>query len=151
MPTKNDSTFSVETPAESSGFLLWQVTSCWQQEIKQALREFDLTHTQFVLLASMLWFLEHKEPVHQIKLSSHALIDPMTTSTVLRTLEKKGYVTRVDNQKDARAKNITLTNAGKKCAEKAVKKVEECDRDFFKTLGKQTRELNVLLGKLVQC
>lgn len=149
MTTKPFSHFTVGAPSESSGFLLWQVTSRWQQVIKKALREFGLTHTQFVLLASMLWFSERKEPVYQIKLSSHTCIDPMTTSMVLRTLEKKGYVTRADDRNDTRAKNIALTSAGKSCAKKIVKKVEECDRAFFERLGSRSRDFNALMEGLV--
>lgn len=86
-----DNTFSVEKAEESSGFLLWQVTNLWQREIKKALEPFDLTHSQFVLLASIHWMTLHKQDVTQILLSSHTKIDPMTTSTVLRTLQKKDF------------------------------------------------------------
>lgn len=39
-------------PATSPGFLLWHVTLRWQRAITAALRPLDLTHVQFVLLAS---------------------------------------------------------------------------------------------------
>lgn len=150
MPPKTQRHFSVTTPEESSGFLLWQVTSRWQNDIKKTLVEFGITHTQFVLLASMLWFADHRETVHQIKLSAHAQIDPMTTSMVVRTLESKGYVVRAGNVLDTRIKNISLTASGKKIAQKAVKKVERCDQDFFMVLGKETRIFNTLLTKLAR-
>lgn len=86
----NDKIFSVDTPEESSGFLLWQVTNLWQRELRKALEKYDLTHSQFVLLASILWLSLKKENVTQVLLSTHTKIDPMTTSTVLRTLQKKG-------------------------------------------------------------
>ncbi|MGA7719963.1 MAG: hypothetical protein WCA84_02175 [Ignavibacteriaceae bacterium] len=53
--------FSVSTPEESTGFLLWQVTNLWQREIKKALSIYGLTHSQFVLLASILWFAQKKK------------------------------------------------------------------------------------------
>lgn len=150
MPPKTQRHFSVTTPEESSGFLLWQVTSRWQHDIKKTLTEFGITHTQFVLLASMLWFSDHRETVHQIKLSTHAQIDPMTTSMVVRTLESKGYVVRAGNIQDTRVKNISLTASGKKVALKAVKKVELCDQVFFAVLGKETRTFNALLTKIAR-
>ena len=49
------SDFIFEKPEESTGFLLWQVTNLWQREIKKALEKYGLTHSQFVLIASMYW------------------------------------------------------------------------------------------------
>jgi DNA-binding MarR family transcriptional regulator len=137
-----DNTFSVEKPEESSGFLLWQVTNLWQREIKKALEQYQLTHSQFVLLASIHWLTLHKQEVTQVVLSSHTKIDPMTTSTVLRTLQQRGFIQRQEHLTDTRAKTVELTDTGKKLIKKAVIVVEKFDRDFFSTLGNKTAELN---------
>src|SRR5882762_8526795 len=92
-----DNTFSVDKPEDSSGFLLWQVTNLWQREIKKALEQYDLTHSQFVLLASTHWLTLQKKDVTQVLLSVHTKIDPMTTSTVLRTLQAKGLLKRKEH------------------------------------------------------
>src|SRR4051794_3311958 len=42
-------------PDESPGFLLWQVTNRWQQAQRATLKAHDLTHVQFVLLATLSW------------------------------------------------------------------------------------------------
>lgn len=94
MNNESDNTFSVNEPEESSGFLLWQVTNLWQREIKKALEQYNLTHSQFVLMASIHWLTLHEQEVTQIVLSAHTKIDPMTTSTVLRTLQQKELVKR---------------------------------------------------------
>ncbi len=39
--------------ADSPGLLLWRVTNAWQAAQRAALHTFDLTHVQFVLLASL--------------------------------------------------------------------------------------------------
>ncbi|MEO7988146.1 MAG: MarR family transcriptional regulator [Chryseolinea sp.] len=137
-----DNTFSVEKPEESSGFLLWQVTNLWQREIKKALEQFGLTHSQFVLMASIHWLTLHKQEVTQIVLSDHTKIDPMTTSTVLRTLQQKGFIQRQEHATDTRAKTVELTEEGKKVVKKAVITVEKFDTMFFSSLGKKTTELN---------
>ena len=36
---------------DSPGFQLWRASNLWQQKLRRTLREFDLTHVQFVLLA----------------------------------------------------------------------------------------------------
>jgi DNA-binding MarR family transcriptional regulator len=144
-----DKTFSVDTPDESSGFLLWQVTSLWQREIRKSLEKFDLTHSQFVLLASVFWFHEQKEKVTQVQLSLHTKIDPMTTSTVLRTLQAKGFLSRQEHATDTRAKTVELTDAGKKVIRQAVKAVETFDREFFSVLGDRIKDFNKRLITLL--
>jgi MarR family transcriptional regulator, organic hydroperoxide resistance regulator len=138
----NDNTFSVEKPEDSSGFLLWQVTNLWQREIRKALEEYGLTHSQFVLMASIHWLTIHKQEVTQIVLSAHTKIDPMTTSTVLRTLQQKKLVARQEHLTDTRAKTVVLTEKGKKIIKKAIVKVEKFDTDFFSVLGSRTKEFN---------
>lgn len=144
-----DNTFSVDKAEDSSGFLLWQVTNLWQREIRKALEVHDITHSQFVLMASIHWLtLQHKE-VTQILLSSHTKIDPMTTSTVLRTLQRKGLVIRQEHATDTRAKTVVLTDTGKKLIKKAVVTVEQFDHSFFATLGAKTGDFNKQLMTLL--
>lgn len=144
-----EKTFSVETPEESSGFLLWQVTNLWQREIKKALEVYDLTHSQFVLLASTLWLMQQNESITQIVLSNHTKIDPMTTSTVLRTLQKKGLLQRQEHSTDTRAKTVELTPDGIEMAKLAVKIVEKFDHEFFQVLGHDTKMFNKKLNLLL--
>jgi DNA-binding MarR family transcriptional regulator len=145
-----DNTFSFESAEDSSGFLLWQVTNLWQREIKKALEKYELTHSQYVLLASIHWLTLHHQEVTQVVLSSHTKIDPMTTSTVLRTLQAKNLLQRQEHATDTRAKTVALTEEGKKVIKQAVKAVEKFDADFFRPLGDQTDEFNKKLVLLLK-
>ena len=146
-----DNTFSFEEAEDSSGFLLWQVTNLWQREIKKALEKYDLTHSQYVLMASIHWLTLNNYDVTQVLLSSHTKIDPMTTSTVLRTLQTKGLLKRQEHITDTRAKTVALTDNGKKIVKQAVKTVEAFDQEFFSTLGAKTTIFNKqLLALLAQ-
>jgi MarR family transcriptional regulator, organic hydroperoxide resistance regulator len=145
-----DNTFSFEDAEDSTGFLLWQVTNLWQREIKKALESFDLTHSQYVLLASIHWLTLHNQSVTQIVLSSHTKIDPMTTSTVLRTLQSKGLLKRQEHATDTRAKTVALTDEGKEVVKEAVKAVEKFDRAFFNPLGSGGKEFNKRLLSLLK-
>lgn len=144
-----DNTFSFENAEDSSGFLLWQVTNLWQREIKKALEKYDLTHSQYVLLASIHWLTLHHQEVTQIVLSSHTKIDPMTTSTVLRTLQAKKLIQRQEHARDTRAKTVALTEEGKKMIKQAVKTVEKFDADFFSPLGDKINDFNKKLLALL--
>lgn len=137
-----DNTFSVDKPKESSGFLLWQVTNLWQREIKKSLEQYGITHSQFVLMASIHWLTLHKQEVTQIVLSNHTKIDPMTTSTVLRTLQQKALLQRQEHSTDTRAKTVVLTESGKEIIKKAVVTVEKFDKEFFALLGDKLSGFN---------
>ncbi|MES2132645.1 MAG: MarR family transcriptional regulator [Bacteroidota bacterium] len=145
-----DNTFGFEAAEDSPGFLLWQVTNLWQREIKKALEKYDLTHSQYVLLASIHWLTLHKQDVTQVVLSSNTKIDPMTTSTVLRTLQTKGFIKREEHSTDTRAKTVALTEEGKKVIKQAVVAVEKFDAEFFEPLGKKTPEFNKKLMSLLE-
>jgi DNA-binding MarR family transcriptional regulator len=149
-PPPSDAPFSVESSDDSTGFLLWQVTALWQREIRASLVPLDLTHVQFVLLASLAWLSRGKEAVTQVKLARHAKLDVVMTSQVLRLLEKKGQLVRVTHPVDPRAKALTLTRAGLDSVRRAVPAVEAVDRAFFQhatlAAAKQNRYLRELIA-----
>ena len=130
---------------ESPGLLLWQVTNRWQQAQRAALKPFDLTHVQFVLLASLTW-LDAAGPVTQRALADHAATDPMMTSQVLRALEVRGLVQRAPHPDDSRARAVSVTPAGAELANRANVAVEGCDRTFFASVDQAllTRTLRAL-------
>lgn len=144
-----ENTFAVEKTEDSPGFLLWQVTNLWQREIRKTLEPLGLTHSQFVLMATIHWLSLHKQDVTQVLLSTSTKIDPMTTSTVLRTLQAKGFLERQEHLTDTRAKTITLTGSGIKVIKQAVKKVEAFDQSFFSALGVGTSSFNQQLLTLL--
>lgn len=147
---KPDKAFGVSSAEDSSGFLLWQVTTNWQRGIKKLLDAIDLTHPQFVVLASLLWLSKKQEAVTQIHLSNHNKIDPMTTSAIIKILLRKEFIERREHHSDTRAKAITLTEEGTKITRKAVKMIEKFDEHFFETLGDRQDNFNKNLLTLLQ-
>lgn len=142
--------FKFDKPENSPGFLLWQTSILWHRGISKVLVKFDLTHPQFVLLASMLWFSLNQKATTQILLATHAKMDPMTTSSVLRTLERKAYVTRKHTPTDSRAKVILLTDKGELTIKNAISTVEAYDISFFKKIGERSNDLNSILLQLIE-
>ncbi|MET4782560.1 MarR family transcriptional regulator [Glaciihabitans sp. UYNi722] len=120
--------------AESTGLLLWQVTNRWQAAQRAVLKPFELTHVQFVLLASLTWYAE-EGAVTQRALADRVATDPMMTSQVLRALEAGGLVTRLPHPDDGRAITVTVTDAGIALVNRAIGAVERCDAEFFGALG----------------
>jgi DNA-binding MarR family transcriptional regulator len=141
--------FQFENADDSPGFLLWQVSSMWQRRINAGLRPFDLTHAQFVLLASLAWLASDDKALTQAELASHAKMDAMMVSNVLRTLEQKGLIARTPHPTDTRAKSLTVTSKGRNLASQVVHLVESIDREFFSQLEGKVGEFNLHLQKLI--
>ncbi|MBA2444731.1 MAG: winged helix-turn-helix transcriptional regulator [Nocardioidaceae bacterium] len=133
---------------ESPGLLLWQVTNRWQAAQRAALKPFDLTHVQFVLLATLTWLGDGL--ITQKQLAQHSATDPMMTSQVLRTLEERGLICRGRHPTDARARTLSVTSSGAALANRAIVAVEGCDADFFKPLGHSSTQFTTQLRALRQ-
>ena len=114
----------------SPGLALWQTTNAWQRHIRASLAPHDLTHVQYVLLASLTW-MDRSEPVTQRDLADHAGLDVMMTSQVLRTLEAQGYLRRELHPTDKRAFALQPTKEGVELANRATYDVENADASFF--------------------
>ncbi len=119
-------------PGDSPGFLLWHATLRWQRAIAAALAPLELTHVQFVLLASVWWLGDQGEPPNQLAVAAHAGTDVKMTSQVLRTLERNGLVNRETDPADTRAKLLQVTARGAELAPRAIAAVERVDADFFR-------------------
>lgn len=133
---------------DSPGLLLWQVTNLWQRRQRAALKEVDLTHVQFVLLASLAWVSRNGKPVTQARVAEHAKTDAVMTSEVLRTLQRKGFVERRPHPGDTRAKSLNLTPRGTEIVRRALKLVEHTDQEFFAPLNDDAKGLAQLLRRL---
>lgn len=128
------SPFRDKTPDESLGFLLWKLSSIWQQKIALVLIDFDINQTQFAILASLKWFSQNDQIATQVILAEHAQIEKMTLSKSIRLLEAKGLVARSPSKVDARSISIKLTRHGNRVIEQAVVEVEDADRIFFSSM-----------------
>jgi DNA-binding MarR family transcriptional regulator len=123
-------------PEESPGFLLWHVTLRWQREVTTTLKPLGLTHVQFVLLASTWWLNTHDEQPSQAALAAFASIDVKMVSQVIRTLERKGLITREIDSADTRARQLVVTEAGAALAPRAIDAVEAVDAALLKQLSR---------------
>lgn len=117
-------------PQQSPGFLLWKVSNAWQRKQRAALKPHELTHAQFVLLATATWF-GASEALTQARLSELSGVDVMTTSQIVRALETAGLLRRDPHPSDPRAKALVVTAPGRAKAKKAIVAVEETDAAFF--------------------
>jgi DNA-binding MarR family transcriptional regulator len=128
---------------------LWRVTLAWQRRIRAVLESHELTHVQFVLLASLWWLVDREDdPPTQTRLAQQAGTDPMMTSQVIRRLEARGLLERALDPADSRARRLHLTAAGRALVGRALADVEAADGNYFAPLGSQREGFLQALQKL---
>ena len=134
---------------ESTGFLLYNLTTLLQRRMKRELDVLDITHMQFVLLATLKRLSKTNKAITQIEIATESKADKMMVSKVLRTLQTKGLVTREEHSTDTRAKTILLTNEGDLMLQKGFVIVKKVEKDFFECLEKQTDPFNANIKTLI--
>lgn len=142
--------FLFESPEVSPGYLLGQLTLLWQRRVKKVLDPLELTHTQFILMATLAWLSNQQQEVTQVEIANKNNFDRMMVSKVLRTLEKKRLITRQEHPVDTRAKLVKLTTNGKKLLQTALSRVEQADMEFFSVLKTKQAGFNANMVKLIE-
>jgi MarR family transcriptional regulator, organic hydroperoxide resistance regulator len=129
---------------ESPGFLLWRASNKLQRQHRAALKDHDLTPSQFSVLATLAHFQGPGRALRQSELGDHTQIDKMLVSDLIRTLTAKKYVVRKPDSNDARAVLVTITNAGLDRVNGAITVVESIDRQFFSQIENSGELLKML-------
>lgn len=146
---KTKSPFGFEKAEHSPGFLLWQTTTLWQRLIKNALEPFDISHPQFVIMATLMWFEKHDYDTMQVSIANWSKLDKMTVSQALKKLAAQGLIKRAEHKVDTRAKMVILTDKGRKLISILVPLVESIDAEFFGQLPKKNEQALIgILNKL---
>jgi len=136
---------------EDIGYLIWKILKFWQRGKHRVLEDYGITGSQMEILGSIYKNKKNgKDEVTQVFLSQDTDIDPMTVSTILRNLQKKGLITRKESKTDTRARVVELTGEGTKLLTKAIKRVTEENDYLFRNVDKDSlrSQLLILLGEL---
>lgn len=110
------------------------------------LKEVDLTYTQYVAMM-VLW--DRKE-ISVKKMGELLYLDSGTLTPLLKTLEKKGFISRKRSEIDERIVLASVTEEGMALREKAVlipEKIGGCVPLEMEEAGQLYRILYKLLGK----
>src|SRR5690606_21652401 len=148
MKTSEEGQFPKDSIGDSPGYMLWQSAMHWQRSVNHVLAAFDLTYTQFIVLAITGWLKSEKQEAYQHQVAKFARIDRMMTSRVIANLERKDFIKRLKKNGDARANLVQLTARGEKIMKRALAAVEQLENDFFKekSAGRNQPGLKVKYG-----
>ena len=125
-----------------------RVYNKWHSMIKKELKKMNLTHPQFVVLASLAYLSQNGNEVTQVMISKLSGIDVMTVSQILNLLEKNDFVKRKEHSRDTRAKAVILNKKGEEVLQKAVPLVEQIDEFFFGKLDTDEEQFKHFLARL---
>ena len=125
-----------------------RVYNKWHLMIKKELKKINLTHPQFVVLASLAYLSQHDNEVTQVMISKLSGIDVMTVSQILSLLEKRGFVERKEHSRDTRAKAVLLNEEGEEILQTAVPLIEQIDELFFGKLDNDEEQFKHFLVRL---
>lgn len=126
-------------------FPLYAVSKEIVRKYTPFLKEIDLTYTQYIVM--MVMWEDRKITVKD--LGKRLFLDSGTLTPLLKTLEKKGLVTRNRDEDDERVLLVSVTKEGMELREKAVgipSKIGGCI-DLSK---EETIELYTILRKLLK-
>lgn len=137
-------------PYDDLGFLFWQIMKAWQRAKHKLLDEFNLTPSQLEVLSAIHHLTLLNEEVNQVAISHLINVDPMTTSSILKKLEKKELITRKPSSSDTRARIVDMTKIGNNLLVKAVTKMKKSGDQIFSSVDEQLlkREFKILLTVL---
>ncbi|HCO66498.1 MAG TPA: MarR family transcriptional regulator [Dysgonomonas sp.] len=132
------------------GYLIWKIMKFWQRGKHRILDEYGITASQMEVMGAIYKRKNDRNEVTQILLSQDTDIDPMTVSTIIRNLQKKGLITRKESETDTRARVVELTEAGQELFEKAVKKVKKEHQQLYRNIDTKAlrTQLCILLDEL---
>ena len=135
-------------PTASPAYQLWLVTNAWQRTVRKILEPFDITHCQFVIMASVDLLSRKGETPTQVAVHRFAAIDENMTSQVVKTLMVKGLIDRKPHPTDGRGHILGLTEIGISLLEEVRAVVRPASEDFFAPLGEDVEKLTGLLRTL---
>ncbi|KAA1040329.1 MarR family winged helix-turn-helix transcriptional regulator [Macrococcus equipercicus] len=130
---------------------LLRIQQLWQQSARKFLKAYDITYPQFRVLSGLVESQNDNKRITQAGLSELIGIDVMTLSTIIRNLESRRLVRRVESRSDTRAKNVYMTSIGLSLMEEMMPSMEMAAEIFFEDLAETGESLLDVLTKEMKC
>ena len=133
---------------EVAYFNLLKTASWIEEQIKNALRPYGLTHAQ--LNALYILFEKDPEPVSASELKKKILVSNPDVTRLMDRLVIKGFVERTMCPENRRKIDISLTESGRKLFQEAHQSVKQALGNFFENqlTEIEAKELRDLMYKM---
>ncbi len=124
-----------KTPSPTPGYLVWRLANKWRTAVDQALAPLNLTHAQYVLLASLSGMERSGRQPSQRELADYTGLEALYVSKLARSLEAGGLVRRTRDAEDTRVVRLALTDEGRKAVRPAIDAVQVLLDQLLTPLG----------------
>lgn len=122
-----------------------------QKEINKRLKDCNITKSQAEILLYIKYRNEQSEELNQIDLQNEFNLTNPTITGILNRLEKKQMIKRISSKKNARFKNIIITNIGKEELQDGEKELDIIEKEILSKFTKEEKEiLNIILEKIFE-
>lgn len=106
------------------------------QEVKYFLEEkYTLSKNELDLLLALISSPNEDTTLAPTELYEHLVFSSGGMTKLLKKLELKDYILRVENPNDKRSKLVKITSEGKEIAKKAINDVLEIESQYFSRLN----------------
>ncbi|WP_217242509.1 MarR family winged helix-turn-helix transcriptional regulator [Streptomyces sp. AC555_RSS877] len=122
-------------PSPTPGYLVWRLANKWRTAVDQALAPLNLTHAQYVLLASLSGMERSGRQPSQRELAEYTGLEALYVSKLARSLEAGGLVRRTRDAEDTRVVRLALTDEGRKAVRPAIDAVQVLLDQLLTPLG----------------
>lgn len=113
------------------GFLIHDVSRLRRVVVDRALKPLGVTRSQWWLLA----FLSRRDGMTQTALAADLDLSKVAIGTLLDRVEALGYVDRLADQSDGRARRVYLTRAGAKMVSVIRENVQQIELEIVSCLS----------------
>lgn len=128
------------------GFLIRRLHQLHVAIFLEECKAFDVTPVQYAVLS----VLYRDRPLDQVSVAAEVGIDRNNAADVIRRLERRGFVERVQNPTDKRAKLSRITDEGRRFVDEAHGAMERAQRRLTASLSPaDAATLNELLRRVM--
>ncbi|AXH12648.1 MarR family winged helix-turn-helix transcriptional regulator [Halarcobacter bivalviorum] len=103
--------------------------------------KFSLNQSELDILSSLFYMTNNTHTMSPTELYEVMVFSSGGMTKILKKLESKKYIKRVENSLDKRSKLVQLTNLGKEITVKAISEIISFEDNYFSKLKKEEQEL----------
>ena len=110
-----------------------------QVEFEKRLKNYGCSWPQALTIGFIKKFNENNKTVNQKDIAEAYGIKGPSVTSLIKTMEKNGFITRVKNKNDARSYDVFLTEKGEEVFHQVKKAFFEYDGEFSKKLSDDSK------------
>jgi len=103
--------------------------------------QYGISNSELDVLASLIMSGNDEYILTPTKLYERLLFTSGAITKVLKKLEEKKYITRLDNEYDKRSKLVQITPSGKEICQKTLKDVLLYEEQCFEPLNQEEKDI----------